>query len=88
MWCMSLPNLTELPMPCTVISAAWASSCRYLVSKRCCNIVTCIIALSSWLAGDIYFEKQGISLRHPLCPLQGARLSCTCCHLTPVHSDL
>ena len=65
MWCMSLPNLAELPMPCTLVTAAWASSCLYFMSNRCNNTFTCILALNGWLAGDIYLEKQGISLRHP-----------------------
>ena len=81
MWCMSLPNLAELPMPCTLITAAWASSYLYFMSKRCIYTFTCIIALHSWLPGDITIEKQGISLRHSQCPLQGARLSCTSCPL-------
>ena len=72
MWFMSLPNLAELPMPCTFKIAAWANICMYFVSKRCNNTFTCFLALNGWLAGDSYFKKQGISMRHPQCPLQGA----------------
>ena len=87
MWCMSLPNLAQLPMPCTLTIAAWASSCLEVLSSRCTYISTCIIALNR-LAGDIDLEKQGILLRHPRCPLQGARLSRICYHLTPIPSEL